>query len=273
MGEKILLFWGGSCTSEKLSILFRRITVSILALLLGVLLRGPGDAEVAPKDPAHEGLPCAGCHAKGIAPLSPGRPNFGSCVLCHSETTVASHPLAVVEDRRFPISLPLGPGRSLTCGSCHELRGERHQLLRPAAEDPEFCESCHETATFTASPDQGAALRGRAHLSAHRQDWKRLDPFSLSCLPCHWEQVELNELRGGLTMSSEHGITVAGHPMTSLYEEAASYGGYRALKNLAEEIYLPRGRLSCLSCHRGYSLEHGKLRQPRRGLCSECHQL
>ena len=57
------------------------------------------------------------------------------------------------------------------------------------------------------------------------------------------------------------------------YEQAQIYGGYRPLVSLSPEVILPGGQVSCLSCHAGYSREHGRPPQTSNGLCAECHDL
>ena len=116
-------------------------------------------------------------------------------------------------------------------------------------------------------------MRGRAHLAAGADGLRSVDAVTLSCLQCHWNVADAEPARGLIRMASNHGTSAAGHPVASLYDQAAEFGGYRPRDRLSEDIRLPRGRVSCLSCHEGYSFDHGRLLNPARGLCLECHEL
>ena len=55
----------------------------------------------------------------------------------------------------------------------------------------------------------------------------------------------------------------------------AAFGGYVAQERIPREIRLPGGKVSCVSCHQGYSASHGALVSLGNGspLCGSCHDL
>lgn len=72
-----------------------------------------------------------------------------------------------------------------------------------------------------------------------------------------------------------HSSGSANHPIGRSYAAAVPYGGYRPEILLSKSVWLPDGKISCVSCHQGYSSDHGKLVTPKRGsaLCYECHDI
>ncbi len=65
------------------------------------------------------------------------------------------------------------------------------------------------------------------------------------------------------------------HPVGVDYKKAGRSGVYKAASQLNQVIKLPQGKVSCVSCHFGYSKKHGELVMPRDDfvLCLECHDL
>jgi predicted CXXCH cytochrome family protein len=65
------------------------------------------------------------------------------------------------------------------------------------------------------------------------------------------------------------------HPIARNYTNASRFGGFRPQAMLSKHILLPNGQISCVSCHLGYSKDHGKLviSNQRSALCMECHDL
>jgi len=57
------------------------------------------------------------------------------------------------------------------------------------------------------------------------------------------------------------------------YDEAARFGGYVPTAEAAAEVFLPDGRIGCVSCHVPYARAHGQPPQTRSGLCFACHAL
>jgi len=50
---------------------------------------------------------------------------------------------------------------------------------------------------------------------------------------------------------------------------------FKSKGSLPKEIWLPDGKLSCVSCHQPYKKEHGKLvvTNANSSLCLQCHSL
>ena len=76
--------------------------------------------------------------------------------------------------------------------------------------------------------------------------------------------------RGGVTGSAK-----TNHPIGLSYSDSLGFGGYRHPNRLPDSILLPDGKLSCVSCHVGYSKTHGALVIENRAdnLCTTCHSL
>jgi predicted CXXCH cytochrome family protein len=59
------------------------------------------------------------------------------------------------------------------------------------------------------------------------------------------------------------------------YRSAQPQSTYRAAALLPREVFLPDGKVGCVSCHAGYSREHGRLvlTLDKSRLCMSCHAL
>jgi hypothetical protein len=118
--------------------------------------------------------------------------------------------------------------------------------------------------------DGGISLMGLGHLDASASLIGNIDNFSIQCMSCHE--------KSGDALSTP--VTAAGsdrrnHPIGSRYTDSIDFGGYRPVAGLPEKIELPDGKVSCVSCHVGYSDEHGALVVDNRAdrLCQSCHAL
>jgi predicted CXXCH cytochrome family protein len=122
--------------------------------------------------------------------------------------------------------------------------------------------------------DGGSSLMSFGHLDARASLAGGIDSFSIQCMSCH------ESLSAGLNVRvSEdvirHDGSQISHPIGMRYEKSALYGGYRPVPLLPQEIVLPDGKVSCISCHQGYSDKHGKLVMDNTGsrLCFSCHDI
>ena len=116
------------------------------------------------------------------------------------------------------------------------------------------------------------------HLNATRIELMRdvdLDPYSLECMGCHGNSGDLPQVAIGANAIVRHSSGSGNHPIGRLYADASPRGYYRPQSALSKNVWLPGGRISCVSCHEGYSKDHGKVVVPSRGagLCFECHNL
>jgi predicted CXXCH cytochrome family protein len=174
-----------------------------------------------------------------------------------------------------PALYPLDWNNELTCSSCHNIHDPVHGLLRGDARGRNFCLSCHDTGFFERMADMGSSLIISGHLSATTTQISDLvDPFSLQCMGCHDEkgEIPIGIDINGITRHAGNGLN---HPIGNNYTAAASSGGLHPQAMLNPSIDLPEGRVSCISCHSGYSAQHGLVKSVsgRGGLCLECHDL
>jgi hypothetical protein len=110
----------------------------------------------------------------------------------------------------------------------------------------------------------------------------RLDRISHRCLECHTELEADLETRGIVFSGSR----IANHPVGMSYWNAwrAKPRDLRPAASLSRTISLPRGRVTCISCHRadyrtdrtpleGECPESAGLTVIRRSLCTSCHRM
>lgn len=198
------------------------------------------------------------------------------CVRCHADAVRLSHPSGFTPGRVLPGYFPLDWKGDLTCSTCHRIHGQEPGLLKSGNRGFEFCLECHDQAFFDQMPDRGDSMVISGHLDARSKgsaDFD-LDTFSQQCMTCH------NETQAGLVTISSDGVArhqggTGSHPIGVLYEQSRDFGGYKAKSQLPETVVLPDGKLSCVSCHQGYSSRHGGLVVSNQGsaLCMTCHEL
>lgn len=250
---------------------------TLLALALAGLCWWVG-ARVPAVDPLQDRA-CGDCHVtSGQVEAATAGVLQGSqerlCAQCHPRAGTASHPTGVKPSMDTGADYPVDWKGELTCSSCHQVHGATHGLLRGAKRRREFCIACHKQAFFDRMADGGQSLVVSGHLDAAGDAVDALlDPFTAQCMACHGESGDRRvQVAGGNT--SRHASSGVSHPVGVSYEKARGYGGYRARAALDPAIELPGGLVSCISCHRGYSRNHGAVRTTQRGgLCLECHDL
>ncbi len=263
------------------SIHVRRTLLLLLPLLLAVFLMSPetlalvrGDVKTSS---GHAQLNCSGCHVNSTSAdtsgaITPFADQRSICGRCHTRSVEASHPIGFPPARSLPPEFPLASNGMMTCSTCHRLHDDGGLSLRGKVAGPSFCMSCHTDEFFSAMSDGGGSLIGFAHLDAGPSRWLNLDPYSRRCLMCHDEKDGAGQLFAG-GISNVGFVDASNHPIGRSYEKAERFGGYRPRLFLSEEILLPRGVVSCTSCHLPYSREHGRIAKSRGSLCQECHTL
>ncbi|MCB1954746.1 MAG: cytochrome c3 family protein [Rhodocyclaceae bacterium] len=223
---------------------------------------------------------CADCHVSS-GQVDPARANVllagqeTLCQDCHPRAAVASHPTGIKPSMAPVAEYPVDWKGELTCSSCHLIHGE-HGALRGERRRREFCLACHDDGFFERMADGGRSLVVSAHLESSSAEGATplLDPYTTQCMDCHGDNGD-----GAIDVSqqaiSRHGASGVNHPVGIDYDKASGFGGFRARRALDPGIELPGGLVSCISCHRGYSQQHGAIRVARRGggLCLECHDL
>ncbi len=193
-----------------------------------------------------------------------------ACGGCHRGAVEASHPTGFVPERPLPPEFALDTRGRMTCGTCHDPHGGTDTMARAAARGGEFCQNCHTAAFFAEMRDGGLSLLGSAHLDARaEQEPNSLDPYSMACAGCHETNVSLPG--DAIVPAGFNGFDMSNHPIGSSYAEAAARGRLHPAASLPAGMLLPGGKVSCVSCHRGYSRAHGALVRRNGRLCLDCH--
>lgn len=244
-----------------------------LYLLLQCAFRGIGASEWHPGE-----MSCDSCHlAQEVNQTNSDQLVAEEALLCqgcHQNAVDASHPIGVKPGFPLPAEFPLNARGEITCSTCHAVHDPAKQRLRTGREGQSFCESCHEQSFFTQMTDGGISLMALGHLDAGEVFAGNIDNFSIQCLTCHEDFGEVaNQPSAGNAIGSESAKT--NHPIGRLYADSILFGGYRSTTRLPESILLPDGKLSCVSCHLGYSDSHGALvlENAAGNLCDACHEL
>ncbi|MCB1739777.1 MAG: hypothetical protein KDK91_05365 [Gammaproteobacteria bacterium] len=198
------------------------------------------------------------------------------CASCHEPQASYGHPVEFVPERPLPAGFPLSRDGRLTCLTCHAAPAQDGST-RPSPSRVASCSDCHAPAFFQAMADRGDSMDGLAHpvaAFALLDDQDGPDSVSTSCMSCHQSQAGAPSAARG-PRSHSGGSLGQNHPVGTRYARHAEFGGYAAITQIPAEVRLPEGKVSCISCHRGYSARHGALVElrPGQGLCDACHRL
>lgn len=255
-----------------------------LLLLLVVFGLGLGAWRLragASGEPFHPaGVACQTCHLAGNQ-VKPDQAKLllasqeALCGRCHAKAMQVSHPSGIIPKTKIPAEYPLDWKGDLTCSTCHVIHGSAPGLLRGSKRGRDFCLACHDQKFFNKMPDHGTSMLA-GHLAAGiPQGAQNLDSYSIQCLSCHGTFGDALGVRLDQNLVLRHGDNSLNHPIGERYADAARYGGFRPQSMLPKAIMLPGGRVSCVSCHEGYSKDHGKLvmSNARSALCFQCHDL
>lgn len=225
------------------------------------------------------GSNCVECHLAGNNTVSANSSMLVAsqevlCSQCHKDSMEISHVSGIIpgSGQKIPALYPLDWKGELTCSTCHLVHSDAHGKLRGSTRGEGLCKSCHSDKFFDDMSDRGTSLTSSGHLGAKvARDWKNLDQYSIQCMGCHTENGDVNITDNG-TLNSHGALT---HPIGRDYLRAAKAGGYHDISRLSKKIQLPKGMVSCISCHEGYSKAHGRLVISNNGsaLCFECHDL
>lgn len=244
-----------------------------LYLLFQCAFRGVGASEWHPGE-----MSCDSCHlAQEVNQTNSDQlvaEEAALCQGCHQNAVDASHPIGVKPGFPLPAEFPLNARGEITCSTCHTIHDPAEKKLRSGRDGQSFCESCHEQSFFTQMKDGGISLMALGHLDAGEPFVGNIDNFSIQCLTCHEDFGDAaNQPAAGNAIGSE--IAKTNHPIGRPYADSIRFGGYRSTNRLPESILLPDGKLSCVSCHVGYSDSHGALvlQNSATNLCDACHDL
>ncbi len=226
---------------------------------------------------------CSDCHVGGKE-VDPARASrlIGSqemlCGICHKNARRMSHPSGFVPNGKIPADLPLDWKGDMTCSTCHEVHGNQPGLMRGKKRGKELCLSCHDKSFFAAMKDGGVSLQQSGHADAGTTQGQMnsgIDTLSLQCMGCHNRQSDASGIRVGSNGIVRHNTGGANHPIGIAYPMGSRSNEFRTRNSLPKAIWLPDGKLSCVSCHQPYKKEHGQLAMPndRSSLCLQCHTL
>jgi len=226
---------------------------------------------------------CSYCHLSGknVDPARAGRLTGSQewlCSNCHKDLSRRSHPSGFVPKGVIPADMPLDWKGDMTCSTCHEIHGTQPGLIRGTKRGKALCLACHDNQFFTAMKDGGLSLQQSGHTTVgmiQDQGGAGIDAMSLQCMGCHNMQSDATGVRVGDNGIVLHNSGGANHPIGVPYPLYSSNGEYRDKNSLPKEIWLPEGKLSCVSCHQPYKQKHGQLvmSNNRSTLCIQCHDL
>ena len=256
--------------------------LAMFAVLSALAVAGALHATLTAGTTQHLGKSdCAQCHlpGKNVTPQQASMLTASQEVLCgkcHPASIQVSHPSGFQPTTTPPQMYPLDWKGDLTCSTCHDIHSSGIGLMRGTKLGKELCLACHAAAFFNKMRDGGASLMAGHLASGIDSNAPTLDSYSQKCMECHGQSVTPKLAtrvdRNGVV---RHASQLGNHQIGTSYQDAASFGGYRARRTVERKLLLPEGKLSCVSCHSGYQKEHGKLvvTNARSALCYECHDI
>lgn len=223
---------------------------------------------------------CSDCHLGG-SDVTPEQAHVLSgaqeklCLKCHPKALQVSHPSGFSPKTTVPANYPLDWKGDLTCSTCHEIHGSKPGLMRGDKRGKDLCFSCHNAQFFEKMRDGGSSMTTGHLQGGIDPNAPDIDSYSQQCMACHavlTGKMKIQIDRSGIV---RHTTISAIHPIGKNYKVAMKFGGYRRLNKLASKVVLPEGKVGCVSCHTGYSKDHGKLITPiaHSALCLECHEI
>lgn len=189
----------------------------------------------------------------------------------------------------IPDGWPLDANGAITCKTCHKripaFGGASPTFLRAAVAGDSglhgFCARCHGGGEGFSARTMHWQVAGAAHIRATNDGAKvtvaSLDGQSRRCLGCH-DGVSATESNGGNHTGGFAGGRGREHPV------GVEYGRIRGRRQkaplrprelLPDDIRLPDGRVSCVSCHNLYGDDAKLLSVPIQDskLCFTCHDM
>lgn len=229
------------------------------------------------------GQACSDCHLAGgevngeNAHLLVDTQEKLCATACHPKSVRVSHPSGIRPTLAVPPAYPLDQKGNMTCSTCHNVHGSSAGLVRGRLHGRKFCLSCHEGTFFSQMADTGVSLVLSAHVSSliSKQDLNGLDAdvFTVQCMACHVSHGAPRGAENGAGQILRQSGNSLPHSVGVRYSQSFQKGNLRHETAVNQQLYLPDGLVSCVTCHRGYSKEHGKLRvaKQRSAICLECH--
>lgn len=220
---------------------------------------------------------CNICHpAVKIDPMRIYPDITGSCQKCHTDLNeIQMHPTDIIPKMRIPLDMPLFK-KKLTCLTCHFAHPEKKHkfmeknfFLRRSTKGRLFCSTCHTV------DNVNHVVLDNAHIGKYIEldpDLK-IDFLSLSCLKCHENTINKNDLNSiGAGIWNHPDRVKINHPIGINYEkfcEGESSKNYFPVAVL--KIKLFDGKIGCGTCHSITSKRGKILVMEQTMLCRQCH--
>lgn len=241
-------------------------------------------ASMNPSEKHMANLACANCHVAGDKTSRDNAHMLVAnqeklCASCHPQSVQVSHPSGIKPSLAVPPVYPLDWKGDMTCSTCHNVHSDTPGLMRGVTRGRGFCLSCHNSQFFDKMADQGVSMISSGHMAAKvaQKDLNKLgiDSYTVQCMSCHGNYGDLNASSIDTEQILRHAGNAVNHPIGKRYADSFKKGRYKPESAVNQRLFLPEGKLSCVSCHSGFTKEHGKLRVAKRGsaLCFECHDI
>lgn len=197
------------------------------------------------------------------------------CSQCHEKSLKVSHPSGLIPSHKLPDTFPLDWKNEMTCSTCHNVHTTGQNSLRGGISGKQLCLSCHEMSFFNTMADSGISIQESVHKGRVNNDFSSVDSYSLECMSCHANQGDINTISINSRGIVKHSSGAVNHPVGMRYIDANSKGSYVDINRLSKSVILPDGKVSCVSCHKGYSKKHGEMIsvKSKTALCLECHNM
>lgn len=197
------------------------------------------------------------------------------CSRCHEKQLKVSHPSGLTPSMKLPDNFPLDWKNEMTCSTCHNVHSTRTSSIRGNLSGKKLCLSCHNTSFFSAMKDEGISIHQSIHKSAVNNNTSAVDNYSMECLNCHANEGDTKSISVNTRGIVKHASGAINHPVGMLYRNSYSKGNYREMSKISKRVIFPDGKVSCISCHKGYSKKHGEVikTQTKSSLCFECHDM
>jgi len=198
------------------------------------------------------------------------------CRRCHATAMQVAHPSGMPPHQAVPKNFPLDWKGDVTCSTCHFIHPKQSRHLRGAGNGRTFCLECHAESFFSAMIDKGTSIERSGHLAEQAlPEGVDLDPYSRQCMSCHIENGSAIAMKIDTRGIVRHSSGKSNHPVGMAYGQVVGTELYRNRSELKPQIFLPGGKVGCVSCHQGYSQQHGALvmSNDRSALCLECHDI
>ncbi|MDH5516873.1 MAG: cytochrome c3 family protein [Gammaproteobacteria bacterium] len=197
------------------------------------------------------------------------------CSQCHQKSLKVSHPSGLIPGQELPARFPLDWKNEMTCSTCHNVHVKGEASIRGGIRGKPLCLSCHQLTFFTTMADSGTSIQQSVHKGRISNEFSGADSYSMECMNCHGNEGDTINISINSKGIVKHNSGAVNHPVGMRYTDSYGRGSYVALEKLSKNVILPDGKVSCVSCHKGYSKKHGEMIsvKSKTALCLECHDM